>query len=398
MSAPRWLAEADERMARAAWSRLAEPGDLDAVRFVAAHGALAALSAVYSSDAAVTVIDRPSRGGQVGKAVVASRWRVRAGDTDPRQDLTRLARFSGRVVIPGDAEWPPGLDDLQDRAPFCLWARGPASLTSAMDSSVSLVGARAATWYGERVTSEIAVGCAAAAVTVVSGAAYGIDATAHRAVLQADGLTLAVLACGVDRGYPRGNERLIETIAHEGALVSEVPPGCAPSRWRFLERNRLIAALTRGTVVVEAAWRSGAQGTARHALELGRQVGAVPGPVTSSMSAGCHRLLRQGATCVTDAAEVIELVSPLGAKSSVQPELFGAGGESPAPGASTSVHDGLSPAEIRILDAIPLRSPATVEAISRIAGLPPAQVLAGLGRLEARRLADYQGGRWCRCR
>lgn len=203
-------------------------------------------------------------------------------------------------------------------------------------------------------------------------------------------MTAAVLACGIDRGYPRGNDRLIEAIADTGCLISEVPPGSAPSRWRFLERNRIIAAMTRGTVVVEAAWRSGAQGTAHQALELGRAVGAVPGPVTSAMSAGCHRLLRDGATCVTDAAEVIELVSPVGF---LDLDLSGA-----RKVAVASEHDGLSPLELRVLDAVPLHTPAGATALARTAGLPLDQVQAGLGRLEARGLAEVAGRGWRRVR
>ena len=386
MSRPPWLDDADERVARAAWSRLAEPGDHDAGRFVRRFGAVAALRQVYDrGPVGVEVSERVSQG-----EAVAARWRVRAGDLDPRRDLLHLDRFGGRVVVPGDPEWPTGLDDLQHRAPFCLWVRGPRSVAPVMESSVSVVGARAATWYGERVAGDIGVGCAAAGITVVSGAAYGIDAAAHPATLQADGVTVAVLACGVDRGYPRGNDRLIEAVADSGCLVSEVPPGSAPSRWRFLERNRLIAAMTRGTVVVEAAWRSGAQGTAHQALELGRAVGAVPGPVTSALSAGCHRLLRDGATCVTDAAEVVELVSPVGFLDLGPPGTMRV--------AAVGEHDGLAPLELRVLDAVPLRSAAGAAAIARTAGLPLEQVQAGLGRLEARGLAEVVGRGWRRVR
>ncbi len=386
MSRPSWLARADERLARAAWSRLAEPGDVDAGEFVSRLGALEALRQVYDhGPVGPEVTERGGRGHGV-----AARWRVRAGDLDPSRDLLRLDRFGGRVVVPGDPEWPTGLDDLQVRAPFCLWVRGPQSLAAVLQSSVSVVGARAATWYGERVAADIGTGCASAEITVVSGAAYGIDAAAHRATLQAGGATVAVLACGVDRGYPRGNERLIESIAQSGCLVSEVPPGCAPSRWRFLERNRMIAAMSRGTVVVEAAWRSGAQSTAHHALELGRSVGAVPGPVTSALSAGCHRLLRLGATCVTDAAEVVELVSPVGFLDLGPPATMRV--------AAVGEHDGLSPLELRVLDAVPLRTPAAAAAVARTAGLPLAQVQAGLARLEARGLAVVVDRGWRRAR
>src|SRR6201995_1311084 len=148
---------------------------------------------------------------------------------------------------------------------------------------------------------------------VVSGAAYGIDACAHQGPLAADGVTIAVLACGVDRAYPPGHHDLLASIAAQGVIVSEWPPGRAPNRLRFLIRNRVIGALTRGTVVVEAGLRSGALNTARHTRDLHRPVMAVPGPVTSETSAGCHKIIREwGAVCVNGAPDVLELRPPLG--------------------------------------------------------------------------------------
>src|SRR5689334_23659569 len=312
---PSWFDPGDDRAARAAWSRLAEPDDRAAGFVVAELGAAAALLALYERPAQLRAL--AARASGVGRARDGTEpgagWLQRLPPLAPHRDLRTLERFGGRLVIPGDAEWPVQLDALGARTPFALWVRGHVELGPATRRAVALVGSRASSAYGEWVAGEFASGCAERGITVVSGAAYGIDAEAHRGALTVSGLTVAVLACGVDRAYPRGNEQLIERIAREGLVVSEVPPGSSPSRWRFVQRNRLIAALAGATVVVEAGWRSGASITAKEALALGRDVAAVPGPVTSASSAGCHRLLREGAVCVTAVDEVAELLGPIGA-------------------------------------------------------------------------------------
>jgi DNA protecting protein DprA len=232
----------------------------------------------------------------------------------PRRALDAADRIGCRLLVPGDPGWPTVLDDLDATAPLCLWVRGPADLHALSARSVALVGARAATPYGEHVAADLAAGIAEAGGLVVSGGAYGIDVAAHRGALSAGGITVALLAGGVDRTYPAGNRDLLESLAREhGAVVAECPPGTAPVRSRFLLRNRLIAALAGATVVVEAAWRSGALSTAAHAGALLRPLGAVPGPVTSMASVGCHRPLRDGAAvCVTSTADVLELIGPPG--------------------------------------------------------------------------------------
>ncbi|WP_432494327.1 DNA-processing protein DprA [Kineococcus gypseus] len=363
----------DERLARAAWSRLAEPGDAAAAALVAEVGAALALEAVVTG-----------RGPQ--------RWRTRLEETDPAADLARARAVGGRLVVPGDEEWPEGLHDL-DRpagterpqgAPLALWVRGPAHLARAVHRAAAVVGSRAASAYGEHVTSEIAGGLAERGVGVVSGGAHGVDAAAHRAALAVGGTTVAVLAGGVDRPYPAANSALLARVAREGALVSEVPCGSAPTRWRFLERNRLIAALTAGTVVVEAAWRSGALSTADRAERLLRPVGAVPGPVTSAASAGCHRLLRErGAVCVTCAAEAAELLAPLGAAAPV-----------PAPAVEVRPFDGLDPHELRVAESLPRRGAAGTERLAGDTGLEVAVVHAVLGRLELAGTAVREGTGW----
>ncbi len=372
---PEWAN--DERLARAAWSRIAEPGDLVARALVAEIGAVPAAALFWRPDRL------PGKGSRPDASDIA-RWRVRLGSTDPVRDLATLTRFGGRLLIPGDPQWPPGLADLGGTVPFCLWVRGGGDLSALCRRSIAIVGARSATQYGLDLTARIAIGCSDAEVVVISGAAYGIDGQAHRAALAADMPTVAVLACGVDRVYPRGHEHLLGEIAGAGCVVSEVPPGSAPTRWRFLERNRLIAAMSTATVVIEAAWRSGALSTAHHAVDLGRPVGAVPGPVTSSLSAGCHRLIREGGSCVTDAAEALELLDPIGTSLPGPP---------PVP---REVHDGLAPAQFLVLDALPLRSPRAVQSISRSAGLPVAAVSAALGHLLGVGLAEQVDGRWRR--
>ena len=359
----------DERLARAAWSRLAEPGDAAAAALVAEVGAALALEAVVTG-----------RGPQ--------RWRARAGDVDPVADLDAVRAAGGRLLVPGDEEWPLPVDDLGAgvgdarpmTAPFCLWVRGAADLGAAVARGVAVVGTRNATPYGEQTTAEFAAGLCDRGFTVVSGGAFGIDAAAHRAALAVDGTSVAVLACGVDRAYPVGIAALLARLARTGAVVSEAPPGTSPTRWRFLERNRLIAAMGRATVVVEAAWRSGALSTADRAERLLRPVGAVPGPVTSAASSGCHRLLRdRGAVCVTTPDEVAELVAPLG-------EVAAAVRRTPV-----RPFDGLEREELRVAECLPRRGAAEVERLARDAGVEPATAHAVLGRLELAGIAVRVG-------
>ncbi|EFC79705.1 DNA-processing protein DprA [Parafrankia sp. EUN1f] len=239
-------------------------------------------------------------------------------DVDPHHDLTKIEQIGGRLLCPGDPEWPPAfhvLDLLADsrsqptlRAPLALWVRGTARLPSTA-RAIAVVGARAATAYGSHVASDLGSALAERGWSVVSGGAFGIDAAAHRGALAAGGETIAVLAGGVDIPYPAAHADLFHDIAHHGALVSEAPPGCLPGRHRLLARNRLIAALTKATVIVEAAQRGGTLNTARHARELGKPLLVVPGPVTSALSAGCHRLLRDHpneTTLVTGIHDVLQ--------------------------------------------------------------------------------------------
>jgi DNA processing protein len=193
--------------------------------------------------------------------------------------------------------------------PTKLWVRGNGDLAELTQRAVAVVGSRACTQYGEHVAANLGLHLSTRSWTVVSGGAYGIDSAAHRGVLAANGDTVAVLACGLDRPYPASNASLFNRIAEYGLVVSAYEPGTPPSRDRFLARNRLIAAMCQGLVVVEAAARSGSMHAATCALELGRPVMAVPGPVTSAMSAGTHRLIRDGAQLVRDADDVTEVLA-----------------------------------------------------------------------------------------
>jgi DNA processing protein len=437
--------------ARVAWNLVAEPGDPTAGAVVAALGPAPALAwarwavGVPAADALerLRVLTRAADGGRSASPLAASpagwsasstarpaaaaargtgaapvqdglwpvawpdriarvlaralpRWAPRIADLDPDRALAELARVGGALLVPGRPGWPRRLDDLGVQAPLCLWVRGDARLDALTERSVAVVGARAATAYGEHVAADLGSGLADRGVTVVSGGAFGIDVAAHRGALAADGLTVALLAGGIDRPSPAGNLDVLERLADEGgALVAECPPGTVPSRSRFLQRNRLIAAVAGATVVVEAAWRSGALSTAAHAGELLRPLGAVPGPVTSMASAGCHRLLRDGAAvCVTDAGEVVELLDP--------PDGDPAGTDGPETdripdrgrrpdGDPTDRADSLAS---RVLDALPARRGIGVEAVARRAGLSEREVDAELGLLELAGAVRRVEGRW----
>ncbi|MGW3728039.1 DNA-processing protein DprA, partial [Streptomyces sp. NPDC000851] len=276
----------DELLSRVFLTRVIEPGDEVAGRWVREFGV-------------GQVVRRLREGGRPLPGVSEKRWAgllARARQAQPERDLG-VARDAGvRFVCPGDAEWPGQLDDLGEARPLGLWVRGRPSLRMWALRSVAVVGARACTEYGAHMAVTLAAGLAERGWVVVSGGAYGVDGAAHRAALGAGGATVAVLACGVDRPYPHGHTQLITRIAEQGLVVGELPPGDHPTPSRFIVRNRVIAALTRGTVVVEAAYRSGSLVTARAAQRLGRHTMGVPGPTTSGLSAGVHELLRGDAT------------------------------------------------------------------------------------------------------
>jgi DNA processing protein len=287
-----------DAIARAVWTTIGEPGDTQAGALIAAVGAADALTPLCDGEGTAAGLDLTT---------LRERALPRVADSAIVSALSAAAKVGAILITPEHPHWPTGFADLGPSAPHALWARGNTALLVA-PKSIAVVGARAATGYGEHVCMEIVAGLIGRGHTIVSGAAYGIDGMAHRAALASDGPTVAYLAGGVDRFYPTGHDALLTRIVTDGVVASEMPCGSAPTKWRFLMRNRLIAAGSTTTLVVEAGWRSGSLNVAGHAKALGRPLGAVPGPVTSPTSAGCHRLIKEyGAHIITDATDAAEL-------------------------------------------------------------------------------------------
>jgi DNA processing protein len=288
---------ADERTARIILAIVSEPGDTVTGRMIRTVGA---------SETVARVVAAEGPDGDTWQRRLAPRIDV----AHTQRVIADAGRHGLRVLIPGDPDWPAGIDALGDRAPVALWAKGDtALLTAPVWDRITVTGARASTGYGEHVTTELTRSAVEDSRQVLSGGAYGIDGAAHRAALASGGATVSVLAGGLDRLYPAGHTELLTRVGREGLLLSELPPGAAPTKWRFLQRGRLLAALSGTVLIAEAGYRSGTLHTAARAVELGRPVGAIPGPVTSAASAGCHRLLRDGlATVITGYDDVRELL------------------------------------------------------------------------------------------
>ncbi|WP_373864924.1 DNA-processing protein DprA [Nocardia xishanensis] len=310
-------------------------------------------------------------------------------------DLTTIERIGGRVVTPDDPEWPAwrllGLSQLEagrdpdSSAPLVLWVRGPRSLLESSERAMAVVGSRCSTGYGNHVTAEITGELAAQGWTIVSGAAFGIDAMAHRAALAVGGPTIAVLACGVDRPYPAQHERLLAEIAEVGLVVSEYPPGTVARKHHFLARNRLVAAFADGVLVTEAGLRSGARNTVKWARRLGRPAMAVPGPVTSAASTGCHRMIRDGeALLVTRTEEVVDEAGPL--------RLSLPGSAGPVPG--TPEH--LTGDEAAVFAALPAIGSRLPHELTRHCELPVPAIRAALVALELAGLIGVDDSGWHR--
>ena len=384
----------DEAYARAALTYLAEPADRWLTQLVRVSGAAGALDAIKTYRA-------PAGGSlrtKAGMAMMAAmeRWQTRLAELPAPEDVLAFRESGIRLVTPQDPEWPGQLADLGEDQPYALWLRGNADLRFNCLRSVAVVGSRAATAYGAYVAAEFSASVAARGVAVVSGGAFGVDAAAHRGALGADGVTIAVLACGVDTPYPAAHTELFDAIAAQGVLVSEWPPGRHVSRLRFLVRNRVIAALATGTVVVEAAARSGALNTARHARDLNRLLMAVPGPITSDLSAGCHQILREWqGTLVTSAAEVIEHLSPLSASSAADPGVAKTG-KPPVRRQAPSVlpRDQLDLDSARVLDALPRRGGIGTVRVAQRAGLAPSTAATLLGQLATGGFVDRCDDGW----
>ncbi|MEU1768578.1 DNA-processing protein DprA [Streptomyces rimosus] len=365
----------EERKARAALTRIVEPGDETVGRWLRRTTPVQLVQSLVGEREMPTGVSEEKFEG----------LRLRATRLDvvnkPAEDLAAVAALGGRFVCPGDDEWPQQLEDLEDGRPIGLWVRGRANLRLWALRSVAVVGSRACTEYGAHMAATLGASLADRGWTVVSGAAYGVDGAAHRGALAAEGATVAVLASGVDHAYPRGHTELIGRVAEQGLVIAELPPGDHPTRSRFILRNRLIAALTRGTVVVEAELRSGSLVTARRAAGLGRFTMGVPGPVTSGLSAGVHQLLRGEAVVVTNAAEIIELVGSIGDLAPVQrgPVL---------------ARDLLDPAASRVLEAVPARGGADLRRLARDSGMAEEVTQGKLFELQSLGFVQRGGAVW----
>ncbi|MEN3608156.1 DNA-processing protein DprA [Plantactinospora sp. ZYX-F-223] len=366
----------EDRLARVALTWLFEPGTRAVFRLVRQFGAVGALRRLLTGK----VPDHRLRATVESRLAAGDPWQVALAAAEQTE------RLGARVVTPTDPEWPTRLRSLdrltlpsagrrvdQETAPpLCFWVRGAWSLGEALQRSVAVVGSRAATSYGLHVATEIAFGLAERGWTVVSGGAFGIDAAAHRGALNAGGLTIAILACGVDRPYPMGNTALFDRISDAGLLISEWPPGAEPLRPRFLIRNRVIAAATAGTLVVEAAARSGATQTLRRAIAMKRPSMVVPGPVTSAMSVGAHELLREypEARLVTGVPHVLEEVGRIGAD--LAPPVRG----------PDRPQDALDDESALILESVPRRGPLGPDVLAARTGLDLRTALRKLSLLE----------------
>lgn len=387
----------DVLTARAYLGRVTEPGSLAMAAFVAAHGPVRSAELI--------------RAGTV-PADIASTTSARRHDADGAADLAAAERHGLRFVVPESSDWPhfafaslyaaqarrlqglrggalPGRYGGEPTVPLGLWVAGPLPLADVGVRSVALVGARAATPYGELCAADLAYGLARNDVTVVSGGAFGIDASAHRGALAADGATVLVSAGGLDRPYPGAHRNLFDRVRETGLLISESPPGAAPQKHRFLSRNRVIAALSSATVVVEAAPRSGALNTAAHCVLIGRPLLAVPGPITSAMSAGCHALIRREldpALLVTSVDDVLAVVGPVGGTGSSATNGGSAVG-SAAP--EVRPHDDLDPGARAVLDGIPARGWITEGEIALSSAVAVPDVLRALPTLQLAGLVEF---------
>lgn len=355
-----------------AWSVVCEPGDAFAGQLVNTFGAARSLELEIRRTTAKEYLSLFAEAGsdwlemqKFGRfertlADARERWTPRLTTAGVRKAIEEMSSLNGWFIAEQSETWPSSLNDLGNHAPRGLWGIGnPQPCNSRM---ISIVGSRVATAYGEYATGELLGPMIGRGYSVVSGGAYGIDASAHRASLALDGFTIAVMAGGLDRLYPSGNRELFKEVTEKGALVSEMPPGAEPTKWRFLQRNRLIAALGQATIVVEANNRSGAVSTANRAIELGRPLGAVPGQIDSPGSDGCHQLIREGkAQLITCSEDILEILGDNTLASNLEAA-------------------GLGALEIRVLDVIGFAS-ADVTRICGEGGLTRSEAELGIASL-----------------
>ncbi|MDO5034183.1 MAG: DNA-processing protein DprA [Actinomycetaceae bacterium] len=364
-----------------AWSAIVEPGDTAAAVLRQHMGSAAALEWLLSQADLTKLSDKlvlDDEGRVRPWTKVLKRWLPRVADLDVQADLEDLARVGGHVIWPEHESWPHSLNDLGLEAPVALWIRGDLKDLP----RVALVGARASTTMGNTLARDTAFELARKGVSVVSGGAFGIDAASHMGALRG-GHTVAVMAGGVANLYPMSHLELFAEIEETGAIIAECPPSWRPARWRFLSRNRLIAALSEASVVVEASMRSGALVTIRHARELGRPVGAFPGSVMSQMSKGCNNAIREGVTLVTGTEDILELISSIGDGLFDMPVKSG-------PALPRQVR--------RIYDAMPAYGSAKIVEIAKAAGLGESEVEEGLTTLLLKGFVGVDGTAFKRIR
>ncbi len=375
-----------------AWSIMSEPGEGTAGLLVKTFGAASALKMqldqVEAKHIVAQLIDRAAiasdRASRWHELIVdgQERWKSRLSYGSVLTAANTLRHLQGEFLTKFSKHWPAQLNDLSAgdfaHAPHGLWLRGKSGTLPKLNRSLAVVGSRASTSYGEFVTADLIAGPVGRGYSIVSGGAFGIDALAHRATLALGGSTFAIMAGGIDRFYPSGNSQLFKEIMSNSAVISEVAPDSAPTKWRFLQRNRLIAALANAVLLVEAGYRSGAHNTAKHAMDLNRPIGAVPGPITSPASAGCHRLIHDHtAELISDTADLFDLL-----------------GE-PMEWQNVAQLSGLGALEIRTLDAIGFGS-ADIEQICTSAGLTKKEARIALGSLELDKLVVRTSDGWAK--
>ena len=380
----------EEYFSHLAWSVICEPGDGFAGLLVSALSATAALNSelqnLSSQSVKVSLLESGVSASELDRFGVfevahhaaRERWRPRLSLGAVKQAIAKMQQIRGFMLTPVSAGWPEQLSDLGYNAPMALWVRGSQTAIDRLSKSVAVVGSRGATTYGEFATESVVAALVEKGISIISGGAYGIDASAHKSTLALQGNTIAVMAGGIEKLYPSGNSQLLKRVAETGAVLSELPPGSIPTKWRFLQRNRLIAALSQSTIVVEANWRSGALNTATHAQTLDREIYAVPGPISSPKSAGTNKLIADGrAQLIVDPADLLERMG-IQVKVPTQLEL-----------------SGLGAIEVRVLDAIGFDSLEIAE-ICSAAGLTRDEARFGLGNLELEGLVARRGNAWAK--
>jgi DNA processing protein len=397
----------DIRQARLTLAAVCEPGDVAAASIIAACGPVPASGLVTGQRTSAETLERAHAAlevcGYTRPAIALSkaqeRWRGRAQAVDTERVDAAARTVGARFLTPESSLWPDRLASLGLAQPIALWVRGEGDLEEiSRMRTLSIVGSREATQYGLTVTEAVTTAAAGQQICVISGGAFGIDARAHETALRAERFypegsvpTAAVMAGGVNRFYPAAHEGLFLRIMRRGIILTEAAPGNSPTRWRFLQRNRLIAALGDGVVVTEARIRSGALSTAHHALGIGRPVGAVPGGVLTSASSGCHALIREsGAELIAKPEDAIRMLP--GTVISAAENCRGFAEDSPA----SRVTDGMTEEELAVFEATPVQSAADLENIARVAGVPVRSAETVLAAFSLRGLVERKEGRWAR--